>query len=52
MEANTKTTPEQVGLMVAWLKSCWANKDNCDKRDSLVDLAGYAGCIDKIKSGL
>lgn len=45
-------TPEQVGLMMAWLKICRANKDNCEKRDSLVDLAGYAGCIDKVKQGL
>lgn len=53
-EVITKTTitPEQVGLMMAWLKICRANKDNCDKRDSLVDLAGYAGCIEKIKKNL
>lgn len=49
---KTNITPEQVGLMMAWLKICRANKDNCEKRDSLVDLAGYAGCIDKIKQGL
>lgn len=53
-EVITKTTitPEQVGLMMAWLKICRANKDNCKKRDSLVDLAGYAGCIEKIKNNL
>lgn len=53
-EVITKTTitPEQVGLMMAWLKICRANKDNCEKRDSLVDLAGYAGCIEKIKKNL
>lgn len=53
-EVITKATitPEQVGLMMAWLKICRANKDNCEKRDSLVDLAGYAGCIEKIKKGL
>jgi hypothetical protein len=50
--AKTTITPEQVGLMMAWLKICRANKDNCEKRDSLVDLAGYAGCIEKIKKGL
>jgi hypothetical protein len=53
-EVITKATitPEQVGLMMAWLKICRANKDNCEKQDSLVDLAGYAGCIEKIKKGL
>ena len=53
-EVITKATitPEQVGLMMAWLKICRANKDNCEKHDSLVDLAGYAGCIEKIKKGL
>ena len=53
-EVITKATitPEQVGLMMAWLKICRANKDNCEKRDSLVDLAGYAGCIEKIKKNL
>ncbi|MEY4332821.1 MAG: phage Yecey3 [Bacteroidota bacterium] len=53
-EVITKTsiTPEQVALMMAWLKICRANKDNCGKRDSYVDLAGYAGCIEKIKKGL
>jgi hypothetical protein len=45
-------TPEQVALMMAWLKICRANKDNCEKRDSYVDLAGYAGCIEKIKKGI
>jgi hypothetical protein len=53
-EVITKTsiTPEQVALMMAWLKICRANKDNCEKRDSYVDLAGYAGCIEKIKKGI
>jgi hypothetical protein len=53
-EVITKATitPEQVGLMMAWLKICRANKDNCEKEDSLVDLCGYAGCIEKIKKGL
>lgn len=53
-EVITKTsiTPEQVALMMAWLKICRANKDNCGKRDSYVDIAGYAGCIEKIKKGL
>ena len=56
LRRNIKTgadvTPEQVALMMAALKICRANKDNCEKRDSLVDLAGYAGCIEKIKKGI
>jgi len=49
---KTTVTPEQVALAMAWLKICRANKDNCSKRDSYVDLCGYAGCIEKIKKGL
>jgi len=45
-------TPERVGLAMAWLKICRASNDNCEKEDSLVDLAGYAGCIEKIKKNL
>lgn len=53
-EVITKATitPEQVGLMMAWLKICRANQDNCEKRDSLIDLCGYAGCIEKVKNNL
>lgn len=39
-------TPEQVGLMMVWLKV--ARQINKPKRDNLVDIAGYAGCIEKI----
>ena len=49
---KTKITPEQVGLAMIWLKVCRGNKDNCEKRDSIVDIAGYAGCIEKIKLGI
>ena len=45
-------TPERVGLAMAWLKICRASTDNCEKEDSLVDLAGYAGCVEKIKKNL
>lgn len=45
-------TPERVGLAMAWLKICRASNDNCEKEDSLVDLGGYAGCIEKIKKNL
>lgn len=45
-------TPERVGLAMAWLKICRASNDNCEKQDSLVDLAGYAACIEKIKKDL
>jgi hypothetical protein len=50
--AKAPLTPEQVALMMIWLKVCRANKDNCEKRDSYVDIAGYAGCIEKVKKGI
>jgi hypothetical protein len=50
--AKTLLTPEQVALMMIWLKVCRANNDNCEKEDSIIDIAGYAGCIEKIKKGL
>ena len=46
---KSNITPEQAALMMIWLKVCRANNDNCGKRDSYVDIAGYAGCIEKIK---
>ena len=46
---KVKITPEQVGLAMAWLKICRANKDNAEKTDSIIDCAGYMGCIEKIK---
>lgn len=37
----------KVGLAMIWLKIC---RDlNKPKRDNLVDIAGYVGCIDKFK---
>ena len=53
-EVITKATitPEQVALMMIWLKVCRANNDNCEKEDSIIDICGYAGCIEKIKKGL
>jgi len=49
---RTAVTPEQVCLMMAWLKICRANKDNGNHVDSLVDCCGYMGCVEKIKQGL
>ena len=46
---KSSITPEQVGLAMIWLKVCRGNQDNCSKRDTLIDIAGYAGCIEKIK---
>lgn len=47
---NDKITPEDVGLMMIWLKvSCEVNKPT---RDNLIDICGYAGCIEKVKKGL
>lgn len=44
---GTGVTPRQVGHAMIWLKTC---RDlNTPKRDNLVDIAGYAGCIDKMK---
>jgi hypothetical protein len=44
-----KVTPEQVGLCMAWVKI--ARQSNKPKHDNLVDIAGYIGCIDKLKKG-
>lgn len=46
---KTKVTAEQVALAMGWLKMCRFNHKA--GRDSLVDLAGYAGCIEKIQKG-
>ena len=40
---------EQVGLMMMWLKM--ARQLNKSSRDNLVDIAGYAGCLEKIEKG-
>jgi hypothetical protein len=39
-------SPKQVALAMIWLKMC--REMNQEKRDNIVDIAGYAGCIDKI----
>lgn len=44
-----KVTPEQVALCLAWVKI--ARQTNKPKHDSLVDIAGYIGCIDKLSKG-
>ena len=49
---KTKITPEQVGLAMIWLKVCRGNNDNCSKEDTLIDISGYAACIEKIKKDL
>jgi hypothetical protein len=46
---RTTVTPEQVGLAMAWVKI--ARQSNKKKRDNLVDVAGYIGCIEKIEKG-
>ena len=43
---GAKVTPEQVGLCMMGLKI--AREVNTHKRDNLVDLAGYANCLDKM----
>jgi len=46
---KTKVTPEQVGLCMIWLKM--AREMNVSKRDNIVDIAGYAGCMEKLSKG-
>lgn len=42
-------TAEKVALAMTWLKICrFLNKAS---RDSIVDIAGYAGCLEKIMKG-
>lgn len=48
--AGVNLSPEQVGLMMVWLKI--AREINKPQRDNLIDAAGYLGCIDKIQNGL
>lgn len=45
---DCEITPEKVALAMIWLKTC--RELNKEKRDNIVDIAGYAGCIDKIKN--
>lgn len=40
---------EQVGIMMIWLKCC--RQLNKASRDNLVDICGYAGCIEKVQNG-
>lgn len=42
-------TPEKVGLAMVWLKT--VRQLHRNKRDNLVDIAGYVGCIDKLQKG-
>ena len=44
--AGVEITGHQVGLMMIWLKTCRENNNH--KRDNLVDLAGYAACLENI----
>lgn len=45
--AGVPLTPEQVGLMMVWVKI--SRQIHKPQRDNLVDGAGYFGCIDKIE---
>ena len=44
----TNISPEQVNLAMIWLKMC--REIHKPKIDNLVDIAGYAGVIEKIKT--
>lgn len=46
---NAGVSPEQVGLMMIWLKVC--REVNKGSEDGIIDIAGYAGCIDKLRKG-
>lgn len=46
---SCQISPEQVALAMVWLKVC--RELNKTSRDNIVDIAGYAGCIEKIKTG-
>lgn len=45
--AGSEITPQQVGLMMMWLKMCREN--NKHQRDNLVDAAGYAHLVQKME---
>ena len=44
---GSEITPQQVGLMMMWLKICREN--NKHQRDNLVDAAGYAHLVQKME---
>lgn len=44
---GTEITPQQVGLMMMWLKICREN--NKHQRDNLVDVSGYAHLVQKME---
>ena len=44
---GTEITPQQVGLMMMWLKICREN--NKHQRDNLVDISGYAHLVQKME---
>lgn len=46
---KTHVTAEQVAIAMIWLKMCRFNHK--EGRDSIVDIAGYAGCVEKIMKG-
>lgn len=45
---NTKVTPEQVALCMVWTKV--ARQVYRDKRDNLVDAAGYLGTVEMVQN--
>ena len=46
---------EQVGIMMIWLKcfriSAGISRGEKVHKDSVIDIAGYAGCLEKIENG-
>ena len=49
-EDYVEVTPEDVAMMMVWLKVCRQN--NKPGRDNIVDICGYAGCVEKIEKNL
>lgn len=45
---NSRITPEDVGLLMIAVKMARLAKSP-DHRDSILDIAGYAGCIDELQ---
>lgn len=48
LQATARITPEDVGLLMIAVKMARLAKSP-DHKDSILDIAGYAGCIDELQ---
>lgn len=52
---DAPVSAEQVALMMIWLKVCritaGLSRGEQPHEDSVIDIAGYVGCIEKLKTG-